>query len=89
MPVSIVRIRDRLAVLPDGSVLTSSLPDLKVEEVDGFRAQSALASTFTARLELARDGQLKLDQEAAWRAILVSRRGSRACHERLRTPPPA
>ena len=87
VPGSIARIRERLAVLPDASALTSFLPDLKLEEVGGFRARSALASTFAASLELARDGQLTLDQEAAWQAILVSRHDSGGCHERPRTPP--
>ena len=71
VPVSIARIRDRLAVLPDGSALTAFLPDMKVEEAGGFRARSALASTFAAALELTRDGQLSLDQEAAWQTVLV------------------
>ena len=71
--MSIARIRERLAVLPDGSALTSFLPDLKAEEVGGFRARSAVASTFAASLELARDGRLMLDQAEAWQIILVSR----------------
>ena len=87
VPASIARIRERLAVLPDGSALTSFLPDLEVEEVGSFRVRSALASTSAASLELARDGQLTLDQEEAWQAILVSRHGSGGCHERPRTPP--
>ena len=72
VPVSIARIRERLAVLPDGSALTSFLPDLKVETVGDFRVRSALASTFAASLELARGGRLRLDQAEAWQTILVS-----------------
>ena len=87
VPGSIARIRERLAVLPDGSAMAAFLPDLKVEEVGGFQARSALVSTFAASLELARDGQLTLDQEAAWQAILVSRHISGGCHERPRTSP--
>ena len=71
VPASIARIRDRLAVLPDGSALTSFLPDLRVEEVGGFRGRSALASMLVAGLELARDGQLKLAQEETWQPIYV------------------
>ena len=67
MQASVSRIRERLAELPHGSELTTFLPDLKAE--DGFRAKSALASTFLAGLELARDGQLTLDQDEAWRKI--------------------
>ena len=71
VPGSIARIRDRLAVLPDGSALTSFLPDLEVEEPDSFRARSALASTLVASLELARDGQLTLNQKEPWNVIQV------------------
>ena len=68
---SIARIRDQLTVLPDGSALTAFLPNLKVEEVDGFHARSALASTLVAALELARHGQLTLDQKEAWQKIRI------------------
>nr|WP_321983279.1 segregation/condensation protein A [uncultured Lichenicoccus sp.] len=61
VPGSIARIRDRLAVLPDGSALTSFLPELEMEKPGSFRTRSALASTLTAGLELARDRQLTLD----------------------------
>ena len=77
VPTSIARIREWLAVLPDGSALAAFLPDLKVEEVGSFRARSALASTFAASLELARDGQLTLDQEEAWQTILVGHQSSK------------
>ncbi|TLU70676.1 segregation and condensation protein A [Lichenicoccus roseus] len=89
VPVSIARIRERLAVLPDGSAMAAFLPDLRVEEVGGFRARSALASTFAASLELARDGQLTLHQAEAWQAILISCHDSDGCHELLRTQPPS
>ena len=81
---SIARIRERVALLPSGSSMAAFLPDLRAEEVGGFRARSALASTFAASLELARDGQLTLDQEKAWQAILVSRHRSGGCHKRPR-----
>ncbi len=76
VPASIARIRERLTVLPDGSALTSFLPDLEVEEVGSFRGRSALASTFAASLELARDGQLTLDQEEAWQTVHVGQQSS-------------
>ena len=72
VPASIARIRERMAVLPNGSALEAFLPDLKVKEASSFRVRSALASTLVAGLELARDGQLTLDQEEAWRSIQVS-----------------
>ena len=76
VPVSIARIRERLAVLPDGSALGTFVPDLKGEAVSSFRARSAVASVFAAGLELARDGEVTLVQEAAWREIMVSHRVS-------------
>ena len=85
---SIARICDRLRVLPDGSALTSFLPDLDVETVGSFQKRSALASTLVAGLELARDGRLRLDQAEAWQTILVSRQadeGSRADADAGRT----
>ena len=39
---SIARIRDRLAVLPDGSALTPFLPNLQAETAGSFRTRSAL-----------------------------------------------
>ena len=71
VPDSIARIRDRLAVLSDGSALAAFLPPLKEEEADRFRARMALASTLVAGLELAKDGKLTLRQEEPWRAIEV------------------
>ena len=76
VPVSIARIRERLAVLPDGSALTSFLPDLKVEGAGSFRTRSALASTLVAGLELARDGYVTLDQKEAWKVIQVGQQTS-------------
>ena len=39
-----------------------------------LRCRAAVASTLVAGLELARDGALALDQDAAWTDIRVSRR---------------
>ena len=69
VPGSIARIRDRLVVLPDGSALTFSLPDLQA--TDDFRKGSAIAGLFDAGLELARANLLMLDQAEAWQIILV------------------
>ena len=82
VPVSIARIRERLAVLPEGSALTSFLPDLGMETADSFRKRSALASTFAASLELSRDGQLTLDQEEAWQTIIFGHQVCQAVSDR-------
>jgi chromatin segregation and condensation protein Rec8/ScpA/Scc1 (kleisin family) len=42
-----------------------------------LRARAALASTLIAGLELARDGVLALDQDAAWTPVRVKRRDDR------------
>ena len=73
---SIARIRDRLAVLPEGSALEAFLPALEVGKASSFRTRSALASTLVAGLELARDGQLGLDQTKPWQTIFLSKEGS-------------
>ncbi|WP_171034278.1 hypothetical protein [Lichenicoccus roseus] len=70
---SIARICDRLRVLPYGSALTSFLPDLGEKRVGNIRVPSALASTLIAGLELARDGELTLDQKKQWNVIQVGR----------------
>ena len=68
---SVERICARLRVLPDGGALTSFLPDLGEKRVGNFRAPSALASTLVAGLELARGGELTLDQKKLWNVIQV------------------
>jgi len=68
------RLRQLLGVLPDGSPLQAFLPQLGTEEPDSvLRARAALSSTLIAGLELARDGVLVLDQEAAWTPVRVRR----------------
>jgi hypothetical protein len=68
------RLRQLLGVLPDGSPLAAFLPQLGTEEPDSaLRACAALASMLTASLELARDGVLALDQNAAWTPVRVRR----------------
>ena len=72
------RLRQLLGVLPDGSPLQAFLPQLGTEEPDSaLRARAALSSTLIAGLELARDGVLALDQDAAWTPVRVSRRDDR------------
>ena len=67
-----------LGVLPDGSPLAAFLPQLGTEEPDSvLRARAALSSTLIAGLELARDGVLALDQDAAWTPVRVRRHENR------------
>jgi segregation and condensation protein A len=72
------RLRQLLGVLPDGSPLPAFLPRLGTEQPGrALRARAALSSTLIAGLELARDGVLALEQEAAWTPVRVKRRDDR------------
>ncbi|MBN8906533.1 MAG: segregation/condensation protein A, partial [Rhodospirillales bacterium] len=73
------RLRQLLGVLPDGSPLQAFLPRLGTTPPDGaLGARAALSSTLIAGLELARDGVLALDQDAAWTPVRVRRHGDRS-----------
>ncbi|HEY3848479.1 MAG TPA: hypothetical protein VGL95_15335 [Acetobacteraceae bacterium] len=61
---AIPHIRQRLAVLPDGTPLAALLPPIAAGRA--LRCRAAVASTLVAGLELARDGALTLAQDAAW-----------------------
>ncbi len=75
---AITHVRQRLAALPDGTPLAALLPPIDGNDPGNtLRCRAAVASTLVAGLELARDGALALDQDAAWTPIRVSRR---ACH---------
>jgi segregation and condensation protein A len=72
------RLRQLLGLLPDGSPLQAFLPSLGSEKPDsGVRARAALSSTLIAGLELARDGVLALEQDAAWTPVRVRRHENR------------
>jgi segregation and condensation protein A len=75
---AIARLRELLVALPDGSPLCAFLPHLGADPARPLRCRAALASTLLAGLELARDGALALDQEAAWRPIHLHRAATRA-----------
>lgn len=57
---ALLRLEKMLGALPDWSVLSSYLPAI---EGDPLRMKSAMASTFIAALELARQGKLLLRQD--------------------------
>lgn len=75
---AIPHLRQRLAALPDDTKLAALLPPIDGDDPGkALRCRAAVASTLVAGLELARDGALALDQDAAWADIRVSRRGDR------------
>jgi segregation and condensation protein A len=64
-----------LATLPDGSPLAAFLPPIPEDApLRALRCRAAMASTLIAGLERARDGALRLEQEADSMPIRVSRR---------------
>jgi segregation and condensation protein A len=71
---TIARLRQRMTLLPDRSPLSDYLPVIPDGDQLVLRTRAAVASTLIAGLELARDGQLSLDQDDTWQAIRVGRR---------------
>jgi segregation and condensation protein A len=69
------RILRRLAAIPDGAPLDRFLPDMpdsnEVEAPSRLRRRSAWSSTFTASLELARQGDVVLAQARDFESIHV------------------
>lgn len=69
------RILQRLAQAPEGAPLDRFLPDMPdidaAEAPFGLRRRSAWSSTFTASLELARQGEVRLGQEGDFETIHV------------------
>ena len=71
---AIARVDAMLPVLPDDSPLTAYFPKIGLAEPDReLRCKAAVASTLMAGLERARTGDLRLEQEEAWRPIHVRR----------------
>jgi segregation and condensation protein A len=72
---AIAHIQHLLRTLPQGGPLAVFLPEIASESADRpLRYRAAVSSTLIASLELARDGALNLDQDAAWRPIRVMHR---------------
>ncbi|MDP9104051.1 MAG: hypothetical protein M3N05_08615, partial [Pseudomonadota bacterium] len=72
VPDAIARITRMLAIRPEGGPLGSFLPQLNGTGPEKeLRCRAALASTFLAGLELAREGNLALQQEQPWRNVLL------------------
>ena len=77
VPDAIGRITRMLGEQPKGGALSSFLPALRAEAEDKeLRCRAAVASTFLAGLELARDGTLQLRQEQHWREVSFARQQS-------------
>jgi segregation and condensation protein A len=75
VPDAIARIEHLLRTLPEGGPMVVFLPEIAGGSRDrALRYRAAVSSTLIASLELARDGALALDQDAAWRPILVKYR---------------
>ena len=74
------RFERMLGRIPDWSMLTRFLPP---DWSQGMRRRSAVASTFSAALELARDGKIEIRQMAPFGPIFVKDRADAA---RERTP---
>ncbi|MEQ8664302.1 MAG: ScpA family protein [Rhodospirillales bacterium] len=67
------RIRRMLGSIPDWESLWAFLPDEAINEnADPIERRSAIAATFTASLELAREGQVNIRQTGPFGPIYVS-----------------
>jgi segregation and condensation protein A len=65
---AVARITRMLVEQPSGGGLGMFLPAMDASTPEReLRCRAALASTFVAGLELAREGVLQLDQQGAWR----------------------
>ena len=70
---AIAHMRQLLGALPDGSPLTAFLPKVGgAEPGRALRCRVAMSSTLVAGLELARTGDLTLDQDAPWTPVRCS-----------------
>ena len=70
---AIARITGMLAARPEGGMLASFLPQVDgVETEKELRCRAAVASTFMAGLELAREGMLGIYQEEVWQEVFMS-----------------
>ena len=76
---ALVRMRRRLASLPEGGPLQLFLPEIEHDAAaDLTHRRAAVASTLVASLELARHGELTLQQEDTWLPIQVRQPGGQA-----------
>ena len=72
---ALARVMRLLPELPDGSPLADYLPPIPQDvPLRALRCRAAVASTLIAGLERARDAAVRLDQQADWMPIRVTRR---------------
>jgi segregation and condensation protein A len=70
---AVARIRVTLEAVPAGGDMLGFLPELPEGTDRPLKVKAAVASTLLACLELARNGELRVDQHDHWGAIGVSR----------------
>jgi len=70
---ALARIRAQLEEGPEGGEMLGFLPKLPEGPDRPLKVKAAVASTLLACLELAKDGELRVDQRDHWRAIGLSR----------------
>jgi len=70
---AVARIRVTLEAVPAGGNMLAFLPELPEGPDRPLKVKAAVASTLLACLELAKDGELRVDQRDHWRAIGLSR----------------
>lgn len=75
---ALLRLERLLGKLPDWSVLSSYLPHF---EGDTLKMKSAMASTFIAALELARQGKIVVRQDGGPYSPIYIKAGTRAAEE--------
>jgi len=72
MSNAIARIQAMIAELPDGGTLSTFLPKIHARAPDRERrCRAAVASTLLAGLDLARQGDIALEQDVPWASIAV------------------
>jgi segregation and condensation protein A len=78
VPEALERLRQLLAATPGGGPLESFLPAVPGRHARArLKRRSALASTFLAGLELARDGHVALEQATAFGRLHIRAEGAR------------
>lgn len=75
-PEALALLRQLLALRPEGGPLRSFLPRMTGPAQMRLKRRSALASTFLAGLELARDGDAQLEQAAPFHEVFIKPRAA-------------
>lgn len=80
VPDALARIRALLAAHPAGGALAGFLPGIEAAADHPLQARAAVASTLVAGLELARAGQIGLDQAEAFAPVTLRAQADLADH---------